>query len=397
MLNSGGENVKNIQLCRRDIMAVKKIFICLLPLIVLLGCSGVQTTKKTKRKLSAQEYVKAGHIALEQGDWEQAAFSFNRAIKVNPQYAPAYSGAAYVLATKNQPEKAVEFAEKAVSIDNKSFEAQFYRGRIVLMTKPENWFNRAIHSFDEALKIKSMHEETMFYKAEAYREHGDMQQAKAMYTTVHELGGELAQQANEQILYLDAYMAAAPRTQVGADMLLVDKINRADVAALLGAELNIVNLMHRRNPNYAGGNNKQWQTAESKRISVANSINDILGHWAEAWIRDAVQVGAMDVYPDNSFRPSQIMQRMNMALMLQNIIIESTGNTSLYTAFINSAPRFVDVPHTHYAFNAICLVTEYNIMPMSGAGDQFHLNGPVSGLDALLALRNLERYLNRSF
>ncbi len=265
------------------------------------------------------------------------------------------------------------------------------------MTKPEDWFNRALLSFDEALTIKSMHDETMFYKAETYRQHGDYPQAIAMYTKVYERDGEFAQQANEQIIYLDAFMTAAPRTPVGADMLVVENITRADLAALLGAEFNIVKVMHRRNPNYAGGSNKQWQTAESKRIRLANSITDIFGHWAEAWIRDAVQVGAMDVYPDNSFRPSQVVQRMNMALTLQNIIIESTGNTSLYTAFINTAPRFVDVPHSHYAFNAVCLVTEYNIMPISGAGDRFHLNGSMSGLDALLALRQLERYLGESF
>lgn len=373
---------------------VKKILVFLVSFLMLWGCSSVQTAKKSKRTLSASEYVKAGHLALQQGDWEQAAFSFNRAMKVDPQYAPAFSGAAYVLAIKDQPQKAIEYAEKAVALDARSFDAQFYRGRILLLTKPDNWFDQAIHSFDQALKIKSMDDETLFYKAEAYREHGDVREAKMIYTKVVERGGTFAHQANEQIVYLDAYIAASPRTKMGADMLIVEKITRADLAALLGAEFNIVSVMQRRNPNYSGGNNQQWKTAEERRTSTANNLSDIFGNWAESWIRDAVQVGAMDAYPDNTFRPSQTVQRMDLALILQNIIIESTGNTSLYTAFINSAPRFTDVPHSHYAYNAICLVTEYNIMPVTGASDKFDLDGPVSGLEALMALRHLERYLN---
>ena len=85
------------------------------------------------------------------------------------------------------------------------------------------------------------------------------------------------------------------------------------------------------------------------------------------------------------------------AMTLQHIIVQATGNTALYTAFISSPARFSDVPRSHFAFNAICLVTDYGLMSGDPATTQFDLDGSVTGLEALLALRNLQRHLNESF
>ncbi len=377
-------------------MFIKTGLFCVIAAMIFIGCSGTGTVKRTPRMLSAAEYFTAGQKALDLGDWEQAAVSFNRAMKADANFAPAYAGAAFVLATKNQPDKAVEYAEKAVKLDARSYESQFYRGRVLLLCKPDNWFDRAIHSFDEALKIKSMDEAALYFKAQVYQDQNDFEQAKLLYQKVYDLNGSFSSQAIEQVRYLDAYLAAEPRTHVGADMLLVERITRADLAALLATEFNVVQMMQRRNPNYAGGNNQNWKDAEEQRQRIANSISDIDGNPAELWIRDVVSVGAMDAYPDNTFRPDELVQRMDLALTLQNLIIQTTGNTSLYTAFLNSAPRFSDVPRSHYAYNAVSLVTEYDIMPMT-ATNQFDLNGTVSGMEALLALRNLENYLHNSF
>ncbi len=111
---------------------------------------------------------------------------------------------------------------------------------------------------------------------------------------------------------------------------------------------------------------------------------------------EVVLVGGMDVYPDNTFRPDELIQRVHLAMTLQNIVILVTGNNSLYTAFINTPSNYTDVKRTHYAYNAIRLVTEYEIMPVPATSDRFDLDGTVSGFDALLALRNLQGYLKAS-
>ncbi|MBN1478843.1 tetratricopeptide repeat protein [candidate division KSB1 bacterium] len=364
---------------------------------VIISCSQVERTKKTTRDVSATDYYRAGKQALNNDDWEKAAILFNRAIKANPRYANAYAGAALVLAMKDQPEKAIEYAEKAVKLDANAFDAQLNRGRVLKMSKPTDWFERAIASFDAALKLNPADEEALFYKAEALNEHGDLAAARNLYAKVAEKEGLYAQSANAHISYITAYLSTDPRSDVGKEILKVEAISRAELAALLVAEFDAGHHMRRRNPNYAGGSNLSLKTEEQTRIQTVNRITDINGLAAESWIKEVVQVGAMDVYPDNSFRPFELVQRMNLAMTLQNIIIQATGNTSLYTAFLNSAPPFSDVKRTHYAFNAICLVTEYEIMPKTTNSTLFDLDGTVSGYDALSALRNLEQFLVQSF
>ena len=374
-----------------------RLFPFILMGIVIASCSPVETVKETKKTISAEQYYAAGKRALQQNDWEQAAIYFNRAIKRNPKYAEAYAGAGLVLAMNEQPDKAVEYADKAVRLNARSYDAQFFRGRVLLTTQPANWFERAVASFNAALEIRPNAEEVLYYKANALHQHGDLAQAQDFYKKVSERGGEFAQLADEKILDIAGFLAAAPETEIGAQIIKKDEITRADLAALLVLEMNIVNILHRRNPNYAGGTNQLWQQEEQKRINMANNISDISGHWAESWIKDVVQVGAMDVYPDDTFRPHQNVPRMNLAMTLQHIIVQATGNTALYTAFISSPARFSDVPRSHFAFNAICLVTDYGLMSGDPATTQFDLDGSVTGLEALLALRNLQRHLNESF
>lgn len=378
-------------------MKSPKTLLLLLAAVAVIGCTQADRTKKTISRVSAADYYQAGKQALNNKNWEQAALLFNRAIKLEPRYANAYAGAALVLAMKDQPEKAVEYAERAVKLDATAFDVQLNYGRVLSMTKPADWFVRAVASFEAALKNKPNDEEVLFYKAEALNEHGELEEARHFYSIVAEQEGSLAQRADERITHITAYLTTAPRSDVGEEILKAEKITRADLATLLVTEFDVAQHIGRRNPNFAGGSNLKMQADEQKRRQTANRITDIHGLASELWIKEAVQVGAMDVYPDNTFRPYELVQRMNLAMTLQNIIIQVTGNTALYTAFLNSPPPFPDVKRSHYAFNAVCLVTEHEIMSPVPNNNLFDLDGPVSGFDALSALRNLERYLVQSF
>ncbi|MBN1464994.1 tetratricopeptide repeat protein [candidate division KSB1 bacterium] len=371
------------------------VYLFMLTLFLTMRCSRVDSVRPADR-ISAEDHYKAGLAALEQEDWENAAKAFQRAIKVAPHYANGYAGAALVLAMKNQPDKAVEYAEKAVKLDEKSFDARVVLGRVLAESKPEAWFERAMQAFDAALKMRPLDEEALYFKARALVENRDLEQAKDLYRKVSAQGERFAPQAEDQIIYINNYQLISPRTAVGDTILQLERITRADLAVLLVAEFDIVATMRRQNPNYAGGKSQRFKEEDDKRIRSADVISDIKGHWAEVWIKDAVRAGGMDVYTDSSFRPDELLQRANLAMTLQNIVIQVTGNHSLYTAFIHTPSNYADVKRTHYAYNAIRFVTEYEIMPAPVRSDRFDLDGAVSGFDALLALRNLQGYLNAS-
>jgi hypothetical protein len=111
-----------------------------------------------------------------------------------------------------------------------------------------------------------------------------------------------------------------------------------------------------------------------------------------------IKAGVMDVFPDRTFRPDEPITRSNYAVFLQNILVTVTGEQELASKYYGSESRFPDVNPTNFAYNAICLAVDRDIMdvanPLDGA---FHPKDSVSGADALLIIRELQNALRMTF
>lgn len=356
--------------------------------IVLLSsqCAQVQQTRQPQQPVDVKAVAQAGMDSLAAGNWQAAARAFSRAIQADPEYAVGYSGMALVLAIREQPEKALEYANRAISKDPTSVQAHISKGRVLLLADE---YANAMTAFDQALELQPKSEEALFYKAHAAGKAQQYEVAIRLYKEVVEMQGDYMSRAKTLFERMRKTQLAAPRTAVGERVLEKDAITRGDLAALLVNEFGLLDMVNRRDPNFF--------SASTPNNKANVTIVDAEGHWAEPWIRDVVAVGAMDVYPDNSFRPTSPVLRMNFAMTIQNIIILVTGDRSLDTAFIGSPARYPDVKPTHYAFNAISMVTEYGIMGANSLTGEFDLDGTLSGLDALIALRKVQDTLNTSF
>ena len=82
---------------------------------------------------------------------------------------------------------------------------------------------------------------------------------------------------------------------------------------------------------------------------------------------------------------------------MQNILVMATGDESLATKYIGQPSRFPDVNPSHYAYNAICLMTDRGIMSADKMTGAFKLNDKVSGADALLIIRDFQNALRMTF
>ena len=185
-------------------------------------------------------------------------------------------------------------------------------------------------------------------------------------------------------------------SEAGAEILSIEAITRADLAVLLTQEIRVVELANRRNPNLFGPPSPLQKTKDNKRNEQAALINDITEHPAEQMIREIVRIGGMDIFPDKSFRPHELVHRMDFALAIQQVLILVTGNRAIDTAFVGSPSPFPDVKRSHYAFNAVSLTTERGILAADAQTGEFGLNQTVSGVDALTALRRLQAILNEA-
>ncbi|TBL71094.1 InlB B-repeat-containing protein [Paenibacillus thalictri] len=87
-------------------------------------------------------------------------------------------------------------------------------------------------------------------------------------------------------------------------------------------------------------NVKKWDKVKE------SSFTDVAGHWAEPAIAAVEQEGVISGYPDGSFRPDQIMAREE-AVKIFNHILNRQAQP------INVAPKWPDVPETHWNYKEI--------------------------------------------
>lgn len=90
-------------------------------------------------------------------------------------------------------------------------------------------------------------------------------------------------------------------------------------------------------------------TLQKAAIAQA-SFSDVQGSWAQSCIVELTQRGVISGYPDGTFRPNNPVTRAEYASMV--------GKAFPSAARVRSAVRFVDVPSSFWAFNAISYASQ---------------------------------------
>jgi tetratricopeptide (TPR) repeat protein len=339
---------------------------------------------------------------------------FERAKALNPNYGEAFSGMGLVYASKAKEavdadgakklfEKAYEMADKGISANDKSLDAHIIKGRIITMErKGDDWVKEAAKSFERATKINPNSDKAWFYLGETYKEGFEFGSSVDAFRKVVALKGEYAEKANAEWELVQKIERAKPGTKVGAKVALIDKIDRADLAVLLMEELKLMTLIEKKRPKVYD-NSFQAPDDPTKmqatKVTAMDAATDIGGHWAESWIKEAIQagVGGLEPFPDHTFKPDQSISRANYAKVMESVMIMVTGDESLATKYIGENSRFPDVRSSHFAYNAIALMVDRGIMKADKITGEFKLNDSMSGADALLAIRDFQNALRITF
>jgi len=96
-----------------------------------------------------------------------------------------------------------------------------------------------------------------------------------------------------------------------------------------------------------------------------------------------------DAYPDRTFRPDEPVTRAGLAMTLEQVLAVVTNDLPLKTRHVGQQSPFADVRSDHFAFNAAVVVTTRGLMEAERPSGAFRLAHPVSGPEALLAMRKL--------
>lgn len=99
-----------------------------------------------------------------------------------------------------------------------------------------------------------------------------------------------------------------------------------------------------------------------------NPFKDMSSHWARKEVAALVQSGAIDGYPDGSFRPDQPITRAEMVAALDRLLLLGTKEQVFGQDWLQSYP---DVPKSHWAFRLIELARRLDYLPPSYGASSF--------------------------
>ncbi len=369
---------------------MRKAILFLGIIVLVAGCGGKKEVKAEGMLDTPEAHYKMGKRLLKQHDLQAAKREFLRAIYLDERYAPGYEGLAWVFLEQGDLEGAMKNADKAISLDKDFAPAYVVKGAILRKEgKPKD----AIKFFDRALELDQKLEDAYIYKAETYVDMGEYDRAEETYKegatalpnsmTLNERWEEMQR----------ARRAAAGLPPEFVKIARAPRITRGDLAALFVVELDLEKLLKRQGPPerkrfYSPGTPVMGKKEEAKEPEIP----DIRNHWAMNYIKTVVELGIMDLYPDGTFKPDEPITRGNFAVYCTNLLAKVLNDPKLTTRFIGSTSPFPDVPSSHYAFNAVMVMTTRGIMKAKLDGT-FGLTDPVSGADALMMLKTLKSQL----
>lgn len=370
--------------------------ICLL-VIMMVGCAP-KARKAGGYMDTPQTHCKEGTKYLSDGKFDKAEEEFKLAVSLDQKFAPAYAGLAIVSAHNKNFKEAINLADKAQSLDSKITDGYIAKAMVITMQnegKPaKEWLKDVEKEYDKALKIDPQNSESFFRRGYCYKKAYEFGKASADFKKVLELKKDFTKEADDEWQIVQMIERAAPGTDVGKRIALVEKISRADIAALFVSELQIDKLIEKKRPKHYDTDYKAPADARTMKadsmVSMA-AVTDINNHWAKNFIMDIVdyKIRGLEPYPDHTFHPDQIVNRGEYAMVVEEAIIAILRDPSLATKHIGSQSRFPDVNPSHPAYNAICNSVDKGVMSAEMNGE-FGADKSVSGPEALLVIRKLK-------
>ena len=348
ILNENGKEVYESE--KEGIMFAKKIFIILAAISLLFFYACGPKLRAPKVELDTPEhYVANGNKLLKAGKIDVAFREFNKAKELNTTFSPAYVGLGLVDGFRDNlinGLKTMKEAKKYAQGDEQKIAVNVGFMRLYIMGKEnvdKNWLKLVEKEFDKAILIDRAVPEPYFHMGLAYKMSYKFGQAADQFSIVLELDNGYIAEADKEYALVQKIERAMPGSKIGKKIALVEKITRADVAALFIEELKI-----------------------------------------------EIGIKGLQPFPDHTCKPYQTITRAEFAMMIEDILIKLTGVDDLATRFIGSISPFPDLRNDLPYFNAVMICTTRGIMVAKDlVTGEFDPTGPVSGADALLSIRLL--------
>ncbi len=386
---------------------IKRLILTVLSMVVVFvfaGC-GPKAAPSTSVMDTPEYHYNQGLKALDADRLDDAMREFDRAISLDPKSSLGYIGKGLVLGKKGEFKPAFESMEKAKDYETKGIESRVGMIRLygMQMAKEQKRVPDLVKSAEKEFKAANVKEPNNprlhYYMGMCYKMALDFDKAASMFRAVLDMNRDFVGEANAEWSVIQKIQRAAPGSEIGKKIALIDKIDRADIAALFDQEMNLEKLFTKRGTKTYDTSFKAPSESTTRfspeTTAKMEAATDIADHWLKPSIETILklQVRGLEAGPNHKFEPDKLITKGEFALMLEDILIKVSGDEKLATKFIGATSPFPDVRNDHYAFNAIMTATSRGYLEADKATGEFKASDPVSGADALLSIREFKNQL----
>jgi tetratricopeptide (TPR) repeat protein len=365
----------------------------------VLSC-GPKAVKPVGEMDTPEHHFYTGMKFLDQGKYTDAKAEFDRAIALDPKYSKAFAGNGIVKAYQgdfNAANESMKQAWKYAKNDDEKLFVHVCKIRLYTLNKADkDWLKDAKSEFNKAIKIDPKSSAAYYFMGVAYKVALDFANAGQMFKQVLDINREYVKEADTEWTLTQKIQRAMPGTITGKKIAILERINRADAAALFMEELKIDVLYKKRTVKTFDTAFKDPEKARAAASATPATAADIAAHPLKADIEGILQIGVrgLEIYPDGTFHPGDMIDRATYAMMIEDILIKMTGDTKLATKFIGSSSPFPDLRSDLPYFNSVMVVTSRGIMEAKDlSSGEFAPLSPVPGVDALLIIRKIKEEL----
>ncbi len=243
---------------------------------LLTGCA-VLDIRRPKSVLDTPEHHYANGMKLyERGQYEKAGQSFTMAGELDPNFAPAYVGSALIASAKKDFQKAKENLDRAWSnTGTDEHRTLVLTGYVRVASEQkagDDWIDGAEYYFEKGLEYGNKDPQLHYYMGVAYKQAYQFDKAGDKFINVLELNSDLMVEADHEWSQVQKIKLAAPGTEIGKQIALIEKIDRADTAALLMHELKLDKLYRKRK-----ASNVKYKSADGTELKVKSRAEGATG------------------------------------------------------------------------------------------------------------------------
>ncbi len=395
----------------------KRFFFLFLFVVVvsICGCAKKPISPISLEDTPPHHYL-IGMQLIEKGNLSEAEAKFDRAIALDPDYARAYAGKALVAAIRAEKQKDLEHKKveikKAIKLIEKAedkakdstekFAIYVTAIRVYTHAHPKGWLEKAESYYEKALNENVKQEDLIYYQTHSaahyfmgyayYKAYKFRKAEDTLAKVLSEAPGKWHNQAEalyRKVQKIVRAMANYTITDVAKKIAVKDKIDRADVAALLVDELHLDRFMAGRIPVPGNEPKAEFIPADILNNPFKNEIITVI-----KWHIRGLEPQYDKLTQAYLFKPNEPLTRKELALILEDLLIKITGDESLATKYFGQETSpYPDVPPTVAWYNAVMNVVSRGLMEtdLSGA---FRPNDYVDGAELLLSILRLRNVMN---